>query len=1313
MPNNFDAELGPPPQAESPQHESQTVFQSVDFDAGKNHWLHGKLWMGDHPFEGQLAVARLDPETDTTRLYQLKSTEEQSSGDGNASQISDGKWLFPCKSTVNISEADIFHVNNRSRPGTDPGSVCPSPPDEPFSPATLLANYSDNKNPILRNGYGKDRFQLPDHNYVSVDPLLFTPDTKHAYRGIWVADYPGHGYEFLLFHQENEKSLEVIKLTGDRNVPRGAHSIIVEDLSHTTRLYSDAEWPDAFVVAAKMQAAEDEYVDSAWYDAELVLVSHDEVIVVIEGMALQLKRVCIETVLSDGKLAVPDCCVCDELAIDQNSLASTVKVADGPPQDDIISSYGRLTIAPDSGPSIVEDAMLLGLGKHRTPLNVVFQSPLEDDVAQRSLDARDDCSLHKFCRCCTKFFASVALVRDPSQELLPPQSQHRLHGSLSMLKRAVRDGCHFCSLALYNLNRLGMITTREEGVPADGGVYIFYSFFQGKGRERVTWDYEKDLPPPPFESPTIYVSLHPTGRPLETFIKPGKDVKDYIKFIPGASNDDENHPSSVPHISATRFTTQSPEHMELAQDWVEQCTENHAGCNIADATFTPTRLLYVGDTSLRLHLTKGEEDSKTYCVLSHCWGGVTDIPLLKKNTVAQFVRGIDINTLPRSFQDAVLITRQLDIDYLWIDSLCIIQDCKDDWAAEAAVMGKVYENGYCTIALAEAKTPHEGAFVRRDPQTCTPVRIARLPHAELLLQPPMPNRESSSDIRMSAFVVWSAKLLSRGWVFQEALLSRRILYFGRGLFWTCRRGQASELDPTGRGTTSQGVVCGAVGEAIFPPSQKRSKGGDSRRKKIRGGGRQTKPPSTQSEILDMFFRGQPSGGNSPGRAEYEALLSIAASSHTADHSLHIQWFRLLKTYTSLQLTMAKDRLAALAGIAQNIQRPHNWRYLAGLWEPSLPFDLVWTTWSGTEDKELAPRPAEARAPTWSWASVDADVWSNLNTLSAEARKETQFLAQVTSAVTECHPADVHQTGEVYSGELVIEGMLVAVTCAAVEDIFGYLSLTDAEGSELGELTPDIKPVGVEGKLMYVLPVLRAPVEYGAHAGEMTVHGIGLVDKGGYFERVGCCSYTCLPPLTLTVNSSGSFSTSPSKPSEPRLRPSTSSNQPEYFIPQSAYSFPNPPFFHPKLQCIFASDYSEAAPSLRRRGRPSGRPNGPATIRDINLHDVITLTESQTSATIHSPSLRVPSPKCIPSSSISQILHHEFGGQSHITNSLMPSRIISASALASSGIHLSRLAARQTRCAVLSELQSFRLWNPKVGVTRHNLHTRTPRLNHRK
>jgi hypothetical protein len=543
--------------------------------------------------------------------------------------------------------------------------------------------------------------------------------------------------------------------------------------------------------------------------------------------------------------------------------------------------------------------------------------------------------------------------------------------------------------------------------------------------------------------------------------------------------------------------------MDLARDWLEQCTAKHPACNKHDPNFAPTRLLYVGTrgegSGLRLRLTLDHKKQPKYCCLSHCWGGVTDIPLLKKETLSTFLAGIDISSLPRSFQDAILITRQLRVKYLWIDSLCIIQDSPDDWAKEAAVMGKIYENGYCTIAAAEAKNSHEGCFVRRNPLNCNPVRIASLPDCELLMQPPTGQYFGSLDDRLSSYVIWLSNLPSRGWVFQEALLSPKILYFGRGLFWTCREGQASELDPLGRGMVPQGIAYGGTADAIFHRSDSVSRG--------------TRERSKVSNVLDMFFRGQASAGNAPGRHEYDYIRDLVArgTTGTLDYQFHQYWMKLLATYTGLKLTMGKDRLTALSGIVQNIMKLVRWKYFAGLWEPTLHFDLIWTI-----AKDPNPRPEGYPAPSWSWASIDGIVGTNLVNMDTAIREKMEVLIKVVSITTECHPADVTSTGQVFGGELVVEGMLIEFNVAG-KRWGGELYLTDDEGRNVGDVTPDIEPSGISEKI-FVLPVLRAlENSFSWSPDKLVVHGLGLVEKDGHFERVAYYDFGSSPVRFTSTN----------------------------------------------------------------------------------------------------------------------------------------------------------------------------------------------------
>jgi hypothetical protein len=156
--------------------------------------------------------------------------------------------------------------------------------------------------------------------------------------------------------------------------------------------------------------------------------------------------------------------------------------------------------------------------------------------------------------------------------------------------------------------------------------------------------------------------------------------------------------------------------------------------------------------------------------------------------------------------------------------------------------------------------------------------------------------------------------------------------------------------------------------------------------------------------------------------------------------------KLLATYTGLKLTEGKDRLPALSGIVQNIMKLIGWKYFAGLWEPTLHFDLIWTT-AGDPN----PRPEGCLAPSWSWASIDGVVGSNLGNMDERIREKMEVLIKVVSVTTQCDPADVTSTGQVIRGELVVEGMLIEFNVAGKS--WGCNSnLVDDEGRNVGDVT---------------------------------------------------------------------------------------------------------------------------------------------------------------------------------------------------------------------------------------------------------------------
>jgi len=79
--------------------------------------------------------------------------------------------------------------------------------------------------------------------------------------------------------------------------------------------------------------------------------------------------------------------------------------------------------------------------------------------------------------------------------------------------------------------------------------------------------------------------------------------------------------------------------------------------------------------------------------------------------------GISIEQLPKTFHEAVSVAKWFSVPYIWIDSLCIMQDSLDDWNCEASLMSLVYQNSLCNIAATGALDSTEGLFFDRDPDS--------------------------------------------------------------------------------------------------------------------------------------------------------------------------------------------------------------------------------------------------------------------------------------------------------------------------------------------------------------------------------------------------------------------------------------------------------------------------------------------------------------------------------------------------------------------------------------------------------------------
>ncbi|KAH9211843.1 heterokaryon incompatibility protein-domain-containing protein, partial [Leptodontidium sp. 2 PMI_412] len=240
--------------------------------------------------------------------------------------------------------------------------------------------------------------------------------------------------------------------------------------------------------------------------------------------------------------------------------------------------------------------------------------------------------------------------------------------------------------------------------------------------------------------------------------------------------------------------TGSKSSLDIAKGWMKKCDTNHQDCHSykqqVKSDKSPSRLLSLGSvTSPHLQLCDENLGHVEYATLSHCWGTNMILKLVTSNIDAM-KKAIDPEDLSPTFRDAVAVCRHLGLRYLWIDSLCIIQDSAQDWQYESSRMHSVYSNAILNVCGTAANP--QGLFVERKNEHVHTGPI--LVDWEGVCQGVyfcMPEGVWIDEVHHSP-------LNERGWVLQERLLSQRNLHFGENqLFWECQQHTACELTPDG------------------------------------------------------------------------------------------------------------------------------------------------------------------------------------------------------------------------------------------------------------------------------------------------------------------------------------------------------------------------------------------------------------------------------------------------------------------------------------------------------------------------------------
>jgi len=237
-------------------------------------------------------------------------------------------------------------------------------------------------------------------------------------------------------------------------------------------------------------------------------------------------------------------------------------------------------------------------------------------------------------------------------------------------------------------------------------------------------------------------------------------------------------------------------HLQLIQGWLDDCDTMHVKpvCKPPkDTKLTenasislPTRLIYVGtdeDRVVKLQEMHGG-DTGDWIALSYRWGDSPPFSTTRQN-LTRHIEGMALTTLPRTFQDAIKVTRALGKEYLWIDSICIIQGGDGDFSSESKRMEDVYSGAYCVLAASCATDQRSGFLLPR----------ANREHVALDCE----KGGSSTTIYICSMIedfrshVLQGALHKRGWVLQEHALARRTVFFTEHqTYWECGHGVRCE-----------------------------------------------------------------------------------------------------------------------------------------------------------------------------------------------------------------------------------------------------------------------------------------------------------------------------------------------------------------------------------------------------------------------------------------------------------------------------------------------------------------------------------------
>ncbi|KAF2660313.1 HET-domain-containing protein, partial [Lophiostoma macrostomum CBS 122681] len=208
--------------------------------------------------------------------------------------------------------------------------------------------------------------------------------------------------------------------------------------------------------------------------------------------------------------------------------------------------------------------------------------------------------------------------------------------------------------------------------------------------------------------------------------------------------------------------------------WLTQCSRLHSqsGCKMTSAT-GPLKLIDCNTRYIVDYI--GEARPLDYVALSYLWGseanGVEQKGLESSQSTSKLSEDV-----PKTIEDAITVTKSLGYKYLWVDKHCIDQSKPQERDSEIRRMDVIYRDADVTIIDATGKDPYGGLSGVRPSSRSPHQPSVRLRTFELL-----------SAMRRPEWDIMNSWWSTRGWTFQEGLLSsRRLVFTSQQVYFHCR-----------------------------------------------------------------------------------------------------------------------------------------------------------------------------------------------------------------------------------------------------------------------------------------------------------------------------------------------------------------------------------------------------------------------------------------------------------------------------------------------------------------------------------------------